>query len=161
MSLRRVHKVPLKTVREAVAVASKRYRIARPLLASLQTAFGEVFLDDYGEFLHLRRSDRLVLEEFFRAHLDRVKVDEAGKPVQLYPFTEPFYSMSRPPEESGRIVLDINVGFGMPTLTGVGVSTRIVSERVDAGESVEELAYDYGIQTDQVMAAVAFERVAA
>jgi uncharacterized protein (DUF433 family) len=161
MALRRAHKVPLKTIREAVEVASTEHGIERPLLASIQTAFGELFLDHYGELLHLRRVDRLVLEQFFHAHLKRVKVHETGRPYQLYPFIEPFYSMSRTPEESGQIVLDINVGFGMPTLTGVGVSTRVVSDRVDAGESVDVLAHDYEIRPEQVMAAVAFERVAA
>lgn len=159
MSLRRAHKVPMKNVREAVEVASAHHEIQRPLLQTLQTAFGEIFIRRYGELLHLRRSEQLVVEDFFHAHLKRVDIDDRGRPLRLYPFIEPFYGTVHG-EDDRQIVLDVSLGFGAPTLTGVGVRTRTISDRIDAGESVEELAFDYGVPPNQVHAAVAFELAA-
>jgi uncharacterized protein (DUF433 family) len=40
--------------------------------------------------------------------------------------------------------IDPRISFGRPVLAGTGIQTTIVVERYKAGESVEELAKDYG-----------------
>ena len=41
-----------------------------------------------------------------------------------------------------------------------GVSTGVIAERIDAGESVADLADDYGLTTEEVEQAVVYERAA-
>jgi uncharacterized protein (DUF433 family) len=41
-----------------------------------------------------------------------------------------------------------------------GVSTTAIAERIDANESVEELAVDYGLSVSEIEQAVLFERAA-
>ena len=42
------------------------------------------------------------------------------------------------------MVIDPFVSFGRPVLAGTGIVTAVLAERFKAGESVEELAKDYG-----------------
>jgi uncharacterized protein (DUF433 family) len=41
-----------------------------------------------------------------------------------------------------------------------GVSTAAIAERIDAKETVDELAADYGVTTTEIEQAVLFERAA-
>ena len=73
--------------------------------------------------------------------------------VQLFfPFTR-----KRQPDEPKLIVIDPSVSFGRPTIIGTGVATAIVAERYKAGESVDELAEDYGCERKNIEEAVRCE----
>jgi uncharacterized protein (DUF433 family) len=41
-------------------------------------------------------------------------------------------------------VIDPRIAFGRPVLVGTGIPTAVVAERYKAGESVDDLAGDYG-----------------
>jgi uncharacterized protein (DUF433 family) len=41
-----------------------------------------------------------------------------------------------------------------------GISTSTIAERVDAGESVDDLAADYGLGASEIEQAVVYERAA-
>jgi uncharacterized protein (DUF433 family) len=55
------------------------------------------------------------------------------------------------------IVVDPDYGFGLPVVWGSGVRTEIVAERSRAGDTREEIAYDFGISPAQVEAALRYE----
>ncbi len=61
---------------------------------------------------------------------------------------------------SGPIAIDPGISFGRPVVVRLGISTAVLAERLDAGESIEELASDYGLSTTQVEEAVLYERAA-
>jgi len=42
----------------------------------------------------------------------------------------------------------------------VGISTRVIAERLDAGEGVDDLASDYGLAPPEIEEAVLCERAA-
>ena len=48
------------------------------------------------------------------------------------------------------IVIDPQIAFGRPVLLRAGVSTDAIAERIDAGETVAELAADYGLTPSEV-----------
>ena len=52
------------------------------------------------------------------------------------------------------------VSYGRPTVAGSGVSTEALARRIDAGESIEGLAWDYGLEIAQIEAAIVYERAA-
>jgi uncharacterized protein (DUF433 family) len=79
------------------------------------------------------------MRDVVAAYLRRVERDAKGLPVRLYPFTR-----KREPDEPRAVVIDPHVSFGRPVLAGTGVVTAILAERFKAGESVEDLAKDYG-----------------
>jgi len=55
------------------------------------------------------------------------------------------------------IVVDPDYGFGLPVIRGSGVRTEVVAERSRAGDSREEIAYDFGVGPEEVEAALRYE----
>lgn len=55
------------------------------------------------------------------------------------------------------VVVDPDYGFGLPVVSGSGVRTEIIAERFRAGDSNEEIAYDFGISREEVEAALRYE----
>jgi len=49
------------------------------------------------------------------------------------------------------------LSFGRPIIAGTNIATSIIAERYKAGESMEELAKDYGCRREQVEEAVRCE----
>ena len=55
-------------------------------------------------------------------------------------------------------MIDPRISFGYPTLRGTGIKTSVIVSRIDAGESVEEVAADYELDAGQVKSAVVYEQ---
>ena len=90
------------------------------------------------------------------AHLKRIERDAQGIPQKLYPFTHK--RLFRPGEVEPRaVVIDPRVSFGRPIIVGTGIPTAIIAERYKAGESVEDLADDYGLESLQIQEAIRTE----
>ncbi|MHB1328877.1 MAG: DUF433 domain-containing protein [Gemmatimonadales bacterium] len=155
-ALRTDHGVPLYQVRQALTFAEKELGIERLLLRKeLLTGAGRLFLDRYGELIDLSASGQIAMRQVLEAHLSRVEWDEWKFPVRLYPFM--------PAETSGGarlVAIDPAVAFGRPVLIGRGVTTAAIAERVDAGESVEDVAADYDLSPQEVEQAILYERAA-
>ena len=95
------------------------------------------------------------MKRVFVEHLKRVEWDEWQFPVRLYPFI----SVEATSAERS-IAIDPKIAFGRPILIKAGVSTGAIAERIDAGETVNELATDYGVSANDVEEAVLYERAA-
>jgi uncharacterized protein (DUF433 family) len=155
-SLRNEHGVPVKALRSALAYAEKTLRIDRLLLRpELRADAGRVFLDRYGELIELTASGQLAMRRMFDEHLKRVEWDSSRFPVRLYPFL----SASAPSAERP-IVIDPRIAFGRPVVVSKGISTSTIAERVDAGESVNDIAADYDLAESDIEQAVVYERAA-
>lgn len=155
-SLRTHHGVPVKALRSALAYAQKELGIDRLLLRpELRTAAGKVFLDRYGELIELSASGQLAMRRLFAEHVQRIEWDASRFPVRLYPFLWP-----TAPTEERPIVIDPRIAFGRPVVLRKGVSTSVIAERIDAGESVEDVAADYELGQSEVEQAIVYERAA-
>lgn len=155
-ALRTDHGVSVKAVRKALQFAESTLGIERLLLSpELRSRAGEVFLDRYGELINLSASGQLAIRQVLVAHLRRVEWDARRVPVRLHPFLT-----TDAPDQSRAIVIDPLVSFGRPMLASSGVSTAAIASRIDAGESRDEVAADYGVSTSDVNAAVVYERAA-
>ncbi|HSR72118.1 MAG TPA: DUF433 domain-containing protein [Kiloniellales bacterium] len=155
-ALRTEHGVSVRAVRDALAFAEKKLRVRRLLLRKeLCTNAGEMFLDRYGQLIDLSASGQLAMRHVLREHLKRIEWDDAMFPVRLFPFVS---SESR--AEDRPIVIDPRIAFGRPVLSSKGISTAAIAERIDAGESVEDLAADYALPGTMIERAVLYERAA-
>jgi len=154
-ALRAEHGVAIRAVRNALRYAERTEKIDRLLLRrDLLTEAGKLFLAKYGELIELSASGQLAMRKVFEEHLKRVEWDEWQFPVRLYPYT-PIASTSVRP-----IVIDPNIAFGRPIVLKAGISTHAIAERIDAGESVADLAEDYDLKPDEIEEAVLYERAA-
>ncbi len=63
-----------------------------------------------------------------------------------------------PNGRNSRVVVDPQFSFGSPTIVGKGIATWAIQERVEIGETHQEIADDFGLGIDEVEAAIAFHQ---
>ncbi len=139
-AIRREHEIPLQRVRRALQYLARTFDSPHPLADQrFETDGVDLFIEHYGQLVNISQEGQLAIRRFLEAHLHRVERDPGGLVVRLYPFTR-----KRDPEEPRAVVIDPYVSFGRPILAGTGIPTAIIAERYKAGESVDDLAADYG-----------------
>ena len=155
-ALRTTHGTPIHAIREAIDYAEREFGIERLLLnRQLCTDAGDLLLDRYGQLINLSRSGQLAMRSVLQAHLRRVEWDDTLLPRRLYPFAH-----GETGEAPRWITIDPAVGFGRPIVESRGISTSAIVDRIDAGESVEDVARDYDLEPREVEEAVVYERAA-
>jgi uncharacterized protein (DUF433 family) len=155
-ALRTEHGVPVDRVRKALKYAEFKEGIDKLLLREdLLTGAGRLFLDRYGQLIELSASGQLAMRRVFDQHLQRVEWDRDRFPGRLFPFVSVDVDTKLRP-----IAIDPRVAFGRPIVQSVGVSTHTIAERLDAGESVEDLAADYDVTPAEIELAAVYERAA-
>lgn len=155
---RRFHQVPLQQLRRVVSTLAKRYPDERHPLATRRfwTDGKSVFTDEIGKLVSLDEPGQLAWREVVELYAARVEW-RGSSPRRLFPFT------TKPELESvdqtaHSVVIDPQVAFGRPVITGTRITTRVLYERFEAGESMTELASDYGIALAQVEDAIRCEK---
>jgi len=139
-AIRQVYGVQLPKVRSAMTFLRREFGSKHPLIEQkIETDGRSLFIRSLGKLISASDGGQLVMPELIEAYLKRIEWDERGIASRLYPFTR-----KRQFDEPKVVVIDPRVSFGRPVLAGTGVRTAIVAERYKAGESVEELAKDYG-----------------
>jgi uncharacterized protein (DUF433 family) len=155
-SLRTEHGVSVRALRAAVAYAQDKLGIQRLLLSEdLRTEAGKVFLDQYGKLIELSASGQLAMRRLLLDHLKRVEWDSSPFPIRFFPFVS-LTAMG----DDRVIAIDPRIAFGRPVVLRTGVSTSIIAERIDAGETVDELAADYDLGPEEIEEAALYERAA-
>jgi len=154
-ALRTEHGVPVRAVRTAIRYAEKEMGVQHLLRRRnlLGTHDRELFLRQYGKLINLSRSGQYALDRMLEAHLRRVDW-KADVPLRLYPF------LTEEPDGRKTIVIDPDISFGRPVIVRRGITTAIIAGRMDAGESVADLAADYDLTTEEIDAAIVYERAA-
>jgi uncharacterized protein (DUF433 family) len=155
-ALRTEHGVPLKEVRQALEFAERELNITRLLLRpDLRSQAGQVFLSRYGQLVNLSASGQLAMRQVLEQHLDRVTWDGTRFPIRLHPFV-----MHEAPTENRPITIDPTIAFGRPVLSDLGISTAAIVARIDAGESLADVAADYQVNESAITGAIVYERAA-
>jgi len=152
-AIRRVHGVTFGRVRKAIEYLKKQLGSRHPLAEQKFATDGvDLFVEVFGQLVNVSREGQLAIKELIQAYLQRIERDPVGAPVRLYPFTR-----ERKPDEPKIIVIDPSISFGRPVLVGTGIATTIIAQRYKAGESVEELAEDYGRSRSDIEEAIRCE----
>ena len=139
-AIRRQENIALHKVRTAVVFLERHYHSRHPLAEhQFETDGLDLFIQKASLLINLSQAGQVAMREIVTAYLRRVERDVKGLPIRLYPFTR-----KREPEGPRAVVIDPFVSFGRPVLAGTGIATAILAERFKAGESVEDLAKDYG-----------------
>lgn len=143
-ALRRQYQVSLQKIRQALATLSKlppppepsRHPLAQHRFA---TDGKHLLIEELGRLINLNERGQLEMKATLDQHLKRIVWAKDGAPAKLFPFTR-----KRQPNEPKAIVIDPTLSFGRPVLAGTGIATAVVAERYKAGESIQDLANDYG-----------------
>lgn len=148
-------RIPLPKVRSAIEYLRDTHGSKHPLAEYwFQQAGVDLIVDIAGQLENASRKGQLEVRDWITAHLKRIERDPAGAAVALYPY------LTRHPqqlEEPKLVLIDPRISFGKPTLVGVGVPTSVVADRHEAGESIAELAKDYGCEASEIKRAIDYE----
>lgn len=147
-ALRVNHNVRIADVRTAIKCAEKQLGINHLLISpELRASGGKLFLDTYSELICLSLSGQMAIRQTFDEHLDRIDWD----PLRLFPFLGDSVS-------DRTVVIDPRLAFGRPVTAKRKISTHVIVDRLNAGETAEYLAEDYDIDVSDIKAAVLCER---
>lgn len=139
-AIRRQHQIRLVKIRQALGYLRQHFPSRHPLAdQKFETDGLDLFIQRYGQLINISQAGQLAMRSLLAAHLQRIERDPQGIAIRLYPFTR-----KRLPDEPRLVVIDPYVSFGRPALTSSGIATAVIAERYKAGESVDELADDYG-----------------
>ena len=153
-SLRTIHSVQLEHVRRAAEVAEAQYRIPKLLLSEqLRFAAGHLFLERYGEIVQLSPVEQLVMKEVFESYMKRIEF-EGGVPSDFSP-------LERLTETGKKLILvSPLISFGRPIIRRLGITTHVIAERINAGDSENEVIEDFGLLPAELKEALAYESAA-
>ncbi len=152
-AIRREHEIPLVKVRRALDYLQRQFPSKHPLADQrFETDGLDLFVEKYGSLINISREGQLAVRHLLEAHLRRIERDETGLAVRLFPFTR-----RRELDEPKVVVIDPRVSFGRPVLVGTGIPTSVIAERYKAGESMDQLADDYGRQRLEIEEAIRCE----
>jgi uncharacterized protein (DUF433 family) len=128
-------------VQAALDFVEEQFQVSHPLAHEIFRTDGvDLFIERYDSLINVLKSGQQELKDAFNAHLERIEPDDTGLAIKLYPFT-------RSHEENNPriVVIDPRIAFGRLVIAGTGIAIDIVAERARAGDSIEELAYDYEV----------------
>jgi uncharacterized protein (DUF433 family) len=139
-SLTRRFELPMQRVRNALRFVGG----IRPLLTTpFHTDGRGIFVEQFGNLIDATQGGQAAIREVVESSLQRVDVDEKQLPLRLYPWR-------REPTEPRIIALDPRRAFGKPTVVGSSVQSETIIDRHRAGDSVAQLAADYGLSGDVI-----------
>ena len=155
-AIRYRHNIPLKNVRSAVSYLRLYSNSKHPLADYWFQLKGlDLLVEQSGLLVNATKQGQIEMKDIINAYLERVERDPQGAAARLYPY------LNRHPEEVEEqpklVLIDPRISFGKPILVGVGVPTAVIADRYSAGETVRELAKDYGCEASEVEKAIQYE----
>jgi uncharacterized protein (DUF433 family) len=156
--VRRSRRVPLPSVRMAMSHLAEKHQVEHPLLSRrlVTDTQGGLFVDDGdGRLLQMTRSGQYAMREVLEQALSRIDWSERDTPVRLFPV--PAYAGS-PDTAPRQVAIDPAIRFGRPILLGAGVTTEVISDRFRAGDTIDELASDFGVDCAAIEEAIRFQQ---
>jgi uncharacterized protein (DUF433 family) len=153
-AITRQHQIKLPNVREAVDYLKVRVNEPHPLAAiDLEHDGVDIVVRILGDIINATRKGQVAMKEIVEASLRRIQRGPDGKtPVALYPFITDDISMDRK-----SVMFNPEIAFGRLVIVDSGVPTTEVAQRYKAGESMDELADDYGLLRNDIEDAVRCE----
>ncbi len=146
-ALRRQYQVELPQIRRAVNYLREHFRTQHPLIHHQMLTDGKyLFVEAAGlnDVINASRHGQLAMRDLIGLHLQRIEWDKDGFVARLYPFTRSRKSSAEEASQPRVVTMDPRVEFGRPVLKSSAVPTAVIADRYKAGESIAELAEDYG-----------------
>ncbi|MBI3490998.1 MAG: DUF433 domain-containing protein [Acidobacteria bacterium] len=156
-ALRRQYGVALPKIRRAVEYMKDKFDSPHPLVSHEMLTDGKsVFIEGArvrDEIVNASRYGQLAMKDLVELHLQRIEWDKSGVVLRLYPFT----TKTRTADQPKLVTMDPHVEFGKPVLSTSHVPAAVIADRFKAGESIDEIADDYGETPQNIQEAIRCE----
>jgi uncharacterized protein (DUF433 family) len=146
-ALRRQYQVELPQIRRVVSYLREHFRSPHPLVHhDMLTGGKHLFVEAAGlsDVINASRHGQLAMRDLIGLHLKRVEWDKDGFVARLCPLTRSRRSAAEEASQPRVVTMDPRVEFGRPILKLSAVPTAVIADRYKAGESIADLAEDYG-----------------
>lgn len=155
VSLTKIKNIKLQKVRKALDYVNKKFDIDRPMIQQqFQTDGVDLFIEKYGHLINASEQGQIAMKTILKEFLSRIERDKHGLPIKLYPITYKSYKGKQ------AVVIDPSISFGRPILAGTGIPTSILADRYKAGDTISDLAEDYGRESEEIEEAIRCELAA-
>jgi uncharacterized protein (DUF433 family) len=135
--------VPFKNVRKAVDFISENIPGKHPLLThTFETSGKELFVQHLGKTINATAYGQCAMREILEKYLLLVPRDGYGLPIRVFPIN------------SKRLAIDPLFSSGKPIVRDKGITASVLWGRKKSGESLPEIAHDYGLTEIEVQEAV-------
>ena len=135
--------VPLKNVRKALEYIRETIPGSHPLLMhDFEVSGKEVFIKHLGDTVNATRYGQLAMRKILARYLRRIERDTKGLPLRVFPIN------------SRRLVIDPQFSSGKPIVKDRGIVASVLWGRNRTGESISEIAKDYGLTELEVNEAI-------
>lgn len=111
----------------------------------------EIIKEQADTLVNASRGGQLAMRETLKHLLNRVEWDERDVAVRLFPF------LQLDGDEPKILYIDPRISFGKPVIAGKGVPTAAIASLYEAGDEIEDIAYEFDCTPNQVKAAIQFE----
>lgn len=155
-AIRRNHKISLPKVRSSLSYVQGKLGSDRPLLdRDFKTNGIDLFVQHASKLLNVSQQGQQALRGEFEMALARIERDKKGAPIRLFPFSR---SSGTVLDQPRTVVIDPRLAFGRPVISKTAVPTGIIVDRFRAGDSLAEMAGDYGVAEADIEEALRFEQ---
>lgn len=152
-AIRREHRISMPNLRRALEYVEHALGLERPLASRrFQTDGVDLFVDHYGHLINASERGQMAMKDVLGDALVRIEWDRAGRPIRLFPYTRGDIS-----DCADIIMIDPSVSGGRAVIKGTRIAIEVVAERYKAGESIRDLAEDYGRNSDEIEEAIRCE----
>ncbi|HXF38068.1 MAG TPA: DUF433 domain-containing protein [Actinomycetota bacterium] len=148
--------VSMQKIRRGLEYVAREMNVSHPLASQRILTDGVELFWEYQEkegedlqVVNVTRGGQKVFPEVVMRYLRSVEWGPDSFATRWWP--------GAPAPGQGAIVVDPRRAFGAPVLAGTGIRVEDVFLRFSAGESLRELAEDYGLSLEQVEAAIRAE----
>lgn len=139
----REYGVPLQNVRKALEYIRESTPGKHPLLIrTFEVAGRELFIKQLGKTVNATRHGQLAMRKILEQYLQRIDRDARGLPLRIFPI------------KAKRLVIDPRFSSGKPIVKDRGVVASVLWGRNKTGESIPEIAKDYGLTEIEVKEAI-------
>jgi len=135
--------VPLKNVRRALEYIRSCSSAEHPLLVhDFEVSGKDLFIRQLGQTVNATRHGQLAMRRILDQYLKRIDRDAHGLPLRVFPI------------ESRRLVIDPQFSSGKPIVRDTGIVASVLWGRKNTGETISEIAEDYGLTELEVKEAI-------
>jgi uncharacterized protein (DUF433 family) len=135
--------IPFKNIRRALDYVHEQIPGKHPLLThKFETSGKNLFLRHLGYTIDATAHGQLVMRDILEKYLALIPRDAQGFPVRIFPIN------------SRRLAIDPLFSSGKPIVRDKGIMASVLWGRNKSGETVREIARDYGLTDIEVKEAI-------
>jgi uncharacterized protein (DUF433 family) len=135
--------VPFKNIRKALDFVQERIPGRHPILTyDFETSGKELFIQHLGQTINATRHGQVAFREVLEKYLKLIPRDSFGYPIRIFPI------------HSKRLAIDPLFSSGKLIVRGKGITASVLWGRNKSGETISEIAKDYGLADFEVQEAV-------